>query len=206
MNREDGFPSADVAVDLFHDPKVIALARRDQDEHVTATNVALYVALVLASWAAGDRIPLDEAIPAWWLGTADEARAKLHAVGLIDDESRVTLSAWESWFIPAFNRREKRKESGAQGGRRSWESRRDKRRRSDTSPLPNPSVPPAGRPFGRQAGRDGHDAVPTDDLLVVVPAPCPLCGDDLNGESAIFEEGSRFVTVHPRCKAQRGAA
>jgi hypothetical protein len=49
MNREDGFPIADIDVGLFHDQKVVALARRIRDERQTATHVALYVNLVLES-------------------------------------------------------------------------------------------------------------------------------------------------------------
>ena len=55
MNREDGFPIGDLDVGLFHDPKVIALSRQIRDEAQSATYVAFYVALILQSWAAGDR-------------------------------------------------------------------------------------------------------------------------------------------------------
>ena len=83
----------------------------------------------------------------------DDCRTALRTVNLIDEESRLPESAWTSWYTPAFNRREKRKESGAEGGRRSWQSRRDKRRRSDASAVPNPSVLPTGRPQTDKAGR-----------------------------------------------------
>lgn len=149
MNREDGFPIADVDVNLFHDPKVKALVRATRDEHVTAVHLALYTALVLQSWAAGDRVPLDDALPAWWFADIEDSRTALIAAGLIDDESRIPVDDWEVTYLVAFNRREKRRESGAEGGRRSWQSRRDKRRRSDASPTPNPSVLPSGRPTDR---------------------------------------------------------
>src|SRR5262245_36033923 len=106
MNREDGFPIADLDVGLFHDQKVVALARRLRDERQTATAVALYVNLILESWAAGDRVTLDEALPAWWVDAPDGIREDLHAVDLIDDESRIPADAWTGWFVPAFDRRE----------------------------------------------------------------------------------------------------
>lgn len=178
MNREDGFPIADVDVGLFHDPKVIALVRQLRDERQTATHLAIYAALVLESWAAGDRVPLSEALPAWWMGPADDIETVLRSVGLIDDESRIPTTAWSSWYVPAFDRRERRRASGAEGGRRSWESRRDKRRRSDASAAPNPSDRPAGRPSGRQAGRDDSPAPfperagePSGDACALCPEP-----------------------------------
>lgn len=61
MNREDGFPIADLDVGLFHDPKVIALSRLIHDEAASATCLALYIALILESWGAGDRVTLDDA-------------------------------------------------------------------------------------------------------------------------------------------------
>jgi hypothetical protein len=175
MNREDGFPIADLDVGLFHDPKVIALSRRIRDEGQTATYVALYVALVLQSWEAGDRVTLDDALPAWWQGTADDCRAALQAVDLIDAESRLPIGAWTSWYIPAFNRREKRKESGAEGGRRSWQSRRDKRSRSDASPTLNPSDTPAVRPSDGQDRPVSRETIETYVLDTSGAATCPLC-------------------------------
>jgi hypothetical protein len=158
MNREDGFPIADIDVGLFHDPKVIALARGARDERVTAARLALYLGLVLQSWAAGDRVTLDEAIPAWWMGDLEDDRGALCDVGLIDAESRIPDTAWTGWYIPAFDRREKRRQSGAEGGRRSWQSRKDKRRRSDASAGPNPSDRPAVRHSDRQDRPDDADA------------------------------------------------
>lgn len=206
MNREDGFPIADVDVGLFHDQKVLALSRRLRDERQTATHIALYLNLVLESWAAGDRVQLDEALPAWWVDSPDEIRGELQAVGLIDDESRLPDDAWTSWFVPAWDRREKRRQSGAEGGRKSWESRRDKRhgkqRRSDATATPNPSVLPAGRPPHRQ-GRPEPVREITNGLAAVDAAEpsCDACGESLLTESwspRKTNEG-RMANVHDRC-------
>lgn len=206
MNREDGFPIADIDVGLFHDQKVLALARRLKDERETAAHVALYVNLILESWSAGDRVQLDEALPAWWVGDPEDARIALLAVGLIDDESRLPVEAWGGWFVPAFDRREKRRQSGAEGGRRSWQSRRDKRNgkhsRSDASATPNPSVLPAGRPTYRQ-GRPEVVREITNGLepLEAAEPSCDACGEPLLGTSwspRKTNEG-RMANVHEQC-------
>lgn len=188
MNREDGFPIADLDVGLFHDQKVVALARQLRDERGTAVAVAVYVNLVLESWAAGDRLMLDETLPAWWFEPVDDIRAQLYAVALIDDESRIPTDAWTSWYVPAFNRREKRRQSGAEGGKRSWESRRDKRRRSGASAVPNPSVLPAVRPTDRQDRPEAE--------------PCARCGDAVSADTgALREVEGRYALVHRACQA-----
>jgi hypothetical protein len=184
MNREDGFPIADLDVGLFHDQKVLALARRLRNERDTAVSIALYTSLVLESWAAGDRVTLDDALPAWCVESPDTIRADLQAVGLIDDESRIPATSWTSWYVPAFDRREKRRQSGAEGGRRSWVSRRDKRRRSDASATPNPSVRPAVLPADSQDRPD-------------TPEDCARCGGAITGDTgAIRDVGGKYVVVH----------
>jgi hypothetical protein len=49
MNREEGFPIADIDVGLMHDPKVVALAKRQRDPQRTLAWIGLYLALVLES-------------------------------------------------------------------------------------------------------------------------------------------------------------
>jgi hypothetical protein len=208
MNREDGFAIADVDVGLFHDQKVIALARRLHNKMRTAAHVAVYTNLILESWAAGDRLSLDDALPAWWVASADDVRAELQAVGLIDDESRVPLGSWESWFVPAFDRREKRRESGAEGGRRSWQSRRDKRRRSnassDASATPNPSVLPADRHSDRQAGRGPSQPTAIGAVVNEVLPTCDICQELLSGEpwKPRKANNGRMENVHVRCYSE----
>lgn len=208
MNREDGFAIADVDVGLFHDQKVLTLARRLRDEGRTAVAVALYLNLILESWSAGDRVTLDEALPAWWIEPPDSIRADLRAVGLIDDESRIPTDAWTSWFIPAFNRRERRRESGAEGGRRSWQSRRDKRRRSDASALPNPSDRPAGRPTDRQAGRTSSQPTALAAVVNDVVATCDICQESLIEEpwKPRKRTNGRMANVHDRCDLAAASA
>jgi hypothetical protein len=149
MSRDDGFAIADLDTGLFSDPKVVALARRLRDPVQTAAHLALYQALVLGSWGAGARITFDEAVPAWWLGPSDEIRSNLAAVGLIDAAGRIPKRAWTSWYLPAFTRREARRESGRLGGTTSGTNRRKtsgeppaEQRPTDAQPTLNPSAPP----------------------------------------------------------------
>jgi hypothetical protein len=174
VNKADGFAIADVDVGLLTDPKVAALLRRVQDQHGAMDAIGLYLSLVLASWAAGDRLTLEETAPIWWTEPIDDLATDLVVVGLIDADHRIPEQAWASYFLVAWERREKRRQSGAEGGRRSWESRRDKRRSSDGSATPNPTVRPSGRqavgPTGSEpaAGVDAA-ASPTDFDSYVAP-------------------------------------
>lgn len=186
MNREDGFPIADIDVGLLHDQKILALARRLRDEQQTAATITLYLGLLLESWAAGDRLALDDCLPGWWLGPVEEVRDHLNAVGLIDDEYRIPVDPWTSWFVPAYDRREKRRQSGAEGGRRSWQSRRDKRRRSDASAVPNPSVLPAVRPADTQDRPEAET--------------CANCGGAVSAdEMTVTKIKDQYWNVHRQC-------
>lgn len=124
MSRDDGFRNADIDVGMFADPKVVALVRRVRDPQRAAAHLTLYLALVLQCWNEGARLTFDETLPAWWLEGADDARRDLTDVGLIDHEGRIPVRSWASWFGVAWERREKRRASGAEGGRRSWAKRR----------------------------------------------------------------------------------
>jgi hypothetical protein len=157
MSRDDGFAIADVDTGFFSDPKAVALARRLPDPVQTAAHRALYQARVLGSWGAGARITFDEAVPAWWFEPIDEIRSNLAAVGLIDADGRIPKRAWTSWYLPAYTRREVRRESGRLGGTASGTNRRKtsgepsvEQRTTDARPTLNPSVPsvpsvPAGQ-------------------------------------------------------------
>lgn len=145
MSRDDGFQIADVDTGLYEDPKVKALARRLRDPIQTAVHVALFEALLLGSWGAGERIELEEAAPAWWTEPVDEVRANLTAVEMIDAEGRIPELAWGRWFGPAYDRRQKRRASGAKGGQTGGKGR-PKPDQSDAQATPNPTVRPSDRP------------------------------------------------------------
>jgi hypothetical protein len=116
MTRDDGFAIADTDTSEYSDPKVVALARRQRDAMRTHATVNLYDAVRLASWKAGRRLTLEESMPAWSLGPADELAADLIAVGLLDEERRIPAHAWRGWFGPAHQRRELRRIEGQVGG------------------------------------------------------------------------------------------
>lgn len=166
MSRDDGFAIADVSTSLYSHPRVVALARLLRDGTQTAAHVAIFEAVLLASWGAGRRLTLDEACPAWWLDPVDELRANLQAVGLLDSEARIPDDSWASWFEPAFERREARRESGRLGGQRSGAARTEaslQRRSGGALAVLNPSVPtvpsvPTGPsiPTDRQGGVSGE--------------------------------------------------
>jgi hypothetical protein len=157
VSRDDGFTIADVDTGLYADPKVVALARRLRNPVQTAAHVALFEALLLGSWGAGQRITFEEALPAWWLKPADDVRTNLVAVGLIGDDGRIPERAWEAWFSPAWQRREARRENGRKGGRVKPRSSAPKATLKPVSSVAQPdrpsgrsvpSVPPEGSTRG----------------------------------------------------------
>lgn len=137
--KRDGMERADIDTALMADPKVVALARKLRDESKTMNAVGLYVATVLASWSAGDRLTLDEAAPAWWLGSWDDLADALAEVKLLDSERRVPQHVWDEWFAPARSRRDRFRELGSKGGRAAHGT-------ADAQPLARPNAQPLARP------------------------------------------------------------
>jgi hypothetical protein len=117
MSRGDGFEVADTDSGMLADPKILALARLLHDSTRIGAAVALYDAVRLASWKAGRRLTLEETVPAWWLDPFDDLAAALVTAELIDGEHRIPEHAWQGWFTPAFERRERYRELGRRGGR-----------------------------------------------------------------------------------------
>lgn len=117
MSRGAGFEVADTDSGMLSDPKVLALARRLHDSTRTGAAIALYDATRLASWRDGARLTLDETVPGWWLDPVDDLAAALVAVGLLDSERRIPVHAWEGWYGPARDRRQRLRDLGARGGR-----------------------------------------------------------------------------------------
>lgn len=102
MSRYGGFPNADVDVGLLDDSKVRKLARRLDDPAAINAAVVSFIAVLLASWEAGERVSSEEATPAWM----DRPEIKdLVSVGLLDDDGRIPEHAWENWYRPAHERR-----------------------------------------------------------------------------------------------------
>lgn len=110
-----GFPSANINVHLLEDPKVRRLWRRLGDPAAMATALTVHLAVVLASWREGDRVTVEEAVPDWLPLTAETTQA-LQSVGLLDRQLRIPRRSWEAWYVPAFDRREARREAGRMGG------------------------------------------------------------------------------------------
>jgi hypothetical protein len=168
VTRDDGLLRADISTALFSDPKIRALWRLTGDEARMNRAATVYLATVLDSWAAGRRIPADEAAP-FWMSDTDEARADLARVHLLDDAGMIPEHAWQSWFGPAAQRTaDARLRSMIGGLMRSLGLTKDEatveaRRRlaqpsydlAETQAAPNPTNQP-GRPG--QPGQPGDDS------------------------------------------------
>jgi hypothetical protein len=119
MSRDDGFPIADVSVNLLDDPKFRKLWRLLKDPNAMSQVVALYLATVLASWRAGEPVSAHDAAPAW-MTDVDGPLDNLRGVNLLGDDGLIPPDTWSNWFTPAWDRREAKRQAGAEGGRRSW--------------------------------------------------------------------------------------
>jgi hypothetical protein len=158
MSSREGYGRADIDTGFFHDPKLRALARRLQDPQKTMAAAGLYLATVLASWHEDRRLTIDEAAPGWWLDEPREYLEDLIAVGLLDEEARVPLHAYEAWTA----RPRRAQEAGRKAATQRW-------KQGGIPMLPqHERVPPKGdriRPHGdgmasqypesRPAGRPG---------------------------------------------------
>lgn len=116
MSGRDGFARADIDTSLLDDPKIKALVRSvDMDDSSAARAIVLYVSVVLASWAHGERVPAVDAAPIWLnIGLVDVK--SLVSLGLLDDDERIPNEAWETWYGPAQERRRIARAAGREGG------------------------------------------------------------------------------------------
>lgn len=139
MGRDEGFETADVAVDLFDDDRVRRLARRIGPEAMQTAMVVL-VGTILASWSEGRRVKAEDAAPLWLpLELVEPAVDDLRSVGLLDRSGRVSARSWARRYEPVRERRQRNRERWA---------RYNASRTGDTATVPRgsdaatrPSVP-----------------------------------------------------------------
>lgn len=115
MSRGDGWSTADISTRYFLDPKLRRLWRALDEPTLMADAVVAHLALVLASWAEGERVTLDEATPDW-LTLSPAITIGLRRAGLVDRGGRLPKRSWDSWYAPAEARRAVRRELGRRGG------------------------------------------------------------------------------------------
>jgi hypothetical protein len=97
--RGTGFAHADIATDLYRDPKIRKL------EHGSRLRlVGRYVELVLECWGRGERLSMDEACDLD-RGELEADRAALRAVKLVDADGRIPAPTWAGWYGEAASRR-----------------------------------------------------------------------------------------------------
>jgi hypothetical protein len=145
MSRDDGFPVMDISTSIVHDPKFRQL-HREHPDHVPVAFMA-YLACLGESWRAGRRVSVTEAWPIL-LPFDGEVVASMIRVRLIERSGLPPRRAWDGWYAPARERRDKSRERW----RRANENRRDVSASDsdDTALLPRgkndvprpPSVPP----------------------------------------------------------------
>lgn len=115
MSRDEGFQVADISTSLLDDPKVRSLWRKLRDAGAMDGAMMVFLSVILESWRDGERASAGESAPMWRDDVEGSVRA-LSEVGLLDEAGRLPEMAWRSWFDPAFQRRERRRNSGSLGG------------------------------------------------------------------------------------------
>lgn len=114
MTRPDGFPIADHDVGFLSDDRIIRAVRQSG-----AWAIVAYLAVRDASWARGERVTFAVAVdrlPRVYGEDVDAALTTLVDVGLVDADGRIPKATWDSWYVPANDRREARRASGRLGG------------------------------------------------------------------------------------------
>ena len=165
MSRDDGFAVADIDSSYFDDAKMRDLWNALGNPDRMARAICLHESTVLASWRAGCRVTVSQAVPLW-LSVDAELVDALRKAKLLDRTGKVPAASWEEWFGAAYSRREARRESGRIGGIASAHRRAlpgeapPKRRRKQPLSVAEPDRPsvPSVRPSG-----------PTDRPSVVEP-------------------------------------
>lgn len=225
MSR-DGLDRADIDTAMMSDPKIVALSRRIRDPLRTMAAVGLYGAVLLASWKAGERLTLTEALPAWWmdLELAAELGADLIAVRLLDGEERVPKHAFDSWFWPAHGRNRTSERRAIFAGLRSAgmsieeaNAEADRRMGDRHEPLPPVNLkgqprsnlkvnlrgqPPTNQPSDRPTNRPVRTTTTNgraDGPPVPTEGDCRVCGAHLNDTDVMAKVGPGWIehTEHP---------
>jgi hypothetical protein len=139
MARDAGFSRADIDATMLDDVKFRRLWRVLNDETVMALAVTIYLATVLRSWHDGEAVSADDAVP-MWLGPNEQALEALTEVDLLDADHRIPAESFAAWIGPAFDRRERKRAGGREGGLRSHGVKKDL-----TRPVPVLSRPDDAR-------------------------------------------------------------
>jgi hypothetical protein len=207
MSRDDGFGHADVDVGLLDDPKVRQLIRSTKDEGLIARCLIAYTAVVLASWERGTPLTLEDAAPLW-LTDLDDLRARLTAVGLVDEDGRIPPKPWERWFGVAVTRRD--------AGRDRWRRWNQRQKGSRQAGSPTGSTGPTDSQSGSQSVQTSPQRLPnvgqrTDEPLRErtngrAKETCPTCGDLLDDKDTNAVLGPGGQLWHRECPSDMAVA
>jgi hypothetical protein len=155
MARHEGFEVADVSVHLFDDERVRKLARTVA-VHELEEAMVVYVAVVLASWRDGRRVPAGDAVPLWLPpDRLAQPVEDLRAVGLLDKSGRIPSRTWAKWYEPVRERRDRNRDRWARYNAQRTGSTAELPRGSDAATAP--SVPLRSSPIRSSRARGAKD-------------------------------------------------
>lgn len=201
MSRDEGFAHADIDTGQLEDGKFRLLWRALNDASTMSIAVVAYHATVLASWAAGDRVSVDEAAPLWLVPGPGIVQALLE-VGLLDSERRIPAHAWESWYRPAWDRREAKRAGGRRGGLAAHRIPEPKPEDSlgNARTKPDQSVPSRPSHISGRAVNARDGSLKNDDVTT-----CPGCGDLLDDKDPNVVVAPGGQLWHRSCPAETSA-
>lgn len=108
-------PYAQVATDLFADPKVRRLFR-DADESIAYAAMGIFLDVLTSAWSKGSRDPT-----ARERTELDVPVAALIRVGLLDGDGRIPEESWEKWWGPVRETRSRKSDAQARWRAKSRE-------------------------------------------------------------------------------------
>jgi len=165
VSREDGFSRADIDATMLDDLKFRRLWKQLGHQGLMAEATAIYLATVLRSWHDAMPVEAEDAVPTWLNPTPETLAALVH-VGLLDKDHRIPKRAFQAWFRPAWERRERWRQGGRVGAERRW-----------------------GDQSGRQADRQAGKAIGEPIATPLAPRPVP---DDPN-DAVLIEKLRRYA-------------
>jgi hypothetical protein len=189
MSRDEGFPIGDRSTRTLYDVRLVRAARK-----VGLSAVVAWDAIVDASWEAGHRVTFADAVDIlpYDLGDTDAVLAALVSIGLLADDGCIREESWQTWYQPAYDRREERREAGRRGGlakARNLAALEQSQSTGVAEPYPSvPSVPsvPSLPSVPRASHKNGDDPV-AETLFGVYGG---------NPSKAVMEWGDRLATEY----------
>jgi hypothetical protein len=189
MSRDGGFDIGDRSTRTLYDTQLIRAYRLAGPEIVIAWD-----AIVDESWAKGQRVAIEDALlPLPYQMDIAAVKEALISVGLLDAEGRIRQQSWDTWFVPAEERRSTKRERDREYAKRAIHKRWDNESSSDRQRVASESVtdriPPTVRPSDRPSNaREGDTLEGSPSARSKYDIPRPPTPIDATGRMLSLKE------------------